>query len=384
MKRKVISVFLVGALVAGLAGCGIGQQDADGDLEQETETEEYIDPSTLRSDFTEEELADGHASFRVSRYLWVEADVTPAEDYADGLGSYYMEKVPEDGSLEEFTENPRMFGQSVDDFLQSVSDVLGFSIPADQLEWYIHDSSTLAEIASLSAADGNSYEIFLNWDGDAESAEYYASSPSFRILQLVGDDTDSADDLDNETRYWTSDFPTSIRNCERFLLPETDETYLLTDEQVADWKETLENLMGCALSDTWDCTHVTDDKLEALLSLKWISSTTTDATYQWNLWNTYSTGPVDLYYFYHQIDGVPVENLSLTYVLQEGETRADDVSYTDYNDTEMIYANNQSVSELLTDGSQVLFLDFGNDYQPGEVYRETQPILSPSEALQKV
>ncbi|MCD8294980.1 MAG: hypothetical protein LUE27_07050, partial [Clostridia bacterium] len=68
MKRKVVSVILIIALVAGLAGCGT--QDADDHLEQETETEDYVDPSTLRTDFTDEELADGHADFRVSRYLW--------------------------------------------------------------------------------------------------------------------------------------------------------------------------------------------------------------------------------------------------------------------------------------------------------------------------
>ncbi len=366
MKRKVINVILVGALVAGLAGCGIGTQNADDGMEQETETEEYIDPSTLRSDFTEEELANGQASFRVSRYLWVDAEVTPAETYARDFASYYVEEVAEEGTMEVFATSPCIFAQPVDDALLSLSDVLGFSIPSDQLEFSMSENVASFSSENLMTDDGAGYYVYLGWTGNGASAECYATEPVIQIKKNAQDaDEDALTSLDLLGSYFT--------DCEVYLESDPEEDHILTDAEVEEWRNTLADFTGRTLSDIWDCTHVTEDKLVDLYAVH------SDDYTLYQLWD-FDTA-LDDYSFYWDLGGLPIEYLGLTYDLEGEETYADDIPILN---NKILYAAQQDAQELIMDDSGLIRLWITDLYQPGEEYREAQPVVSPSVPLAAV
>ncbi len=359
MKKKVVSILLVGALVAALAGCGqqgaengAGTQGGSGSTEQSSESEESeeeLDESTLRSDFTEEELADGYASFRVSRHLWVDAEVTPADVYADGFASYYLETAYQDGSMEEFTANPTLFGHPQEDFFELLSDLMGFSITADLLEWSETDDQMSASTIDIADENENPYWVNIVYNLDATLTDRYAYHTQmyvwdFNYMNLTND----------------------VYDCEVKLPPEeNDDTPLLTDEEIAAWKENLEELTGRTISDTCDVVQVTEDKLELVAS--------TEEYANWDL------GTVDSYQFYYDLDGLPVDHLDLEYALRLGnpEPYADDTDM--YGNT--LHAANELPLQVITDGSRVLQLNVRDFYRPGEVYREAQSIISPSEIL---
>ncbi len=359
MKNKVVSIVLVGTLVAALAGCGqqgaengAGTQGGSGSTEQSSESEESeeeLDESTLRSDFTEEELADGQADFRVSRHLWVDAEVTPADVYADGFASYYLETAYQDGSMEEFTANPTLFGHPQEDFFELLSNLMGFSITMDLLEWNEVEGSVDGTTVDIVDGNGNPYYVSVNYQTDASLTDRYAYNSilyieDFNHINLAYD----------------------AYGCGVYLSPEeNDDTPLLTDEEIAAWKEALENLTGREISDIWDVTQVTEDKLELAGSM--------DDYVNWDL------GTVDSYQFYYDLDGLPVDHLDLEYALRLGnpEPYADDTDMSGNT----LHAANELPLQFITDGSRVLYLVVRDRCRPGEVYRETQPIISPSEIL---
>ena len=74
--------------------------------------------SGYRSEFTEEELESGRASFQMDEKLSVDADVTPRFSYENGLSSYYLEVISEPDSEDEgaFAENITFSSHSRDEW----------------------------------------------------------------------------------------------------------------------------------------------------------------------------------------------------------------------------------------------------------------------------
>ncbi len=390
VRRRTINIVLACVLaigLVGLAGCGqqgaengAGTQGGSGSTEQPSESEESeesekeLDESALRSDFTEEELADGQADFQVSEHLYVDAEVTPADVYAGGVASYYLETFYEDGTQEEFAAHPQIFGQAQEDFFATLSDVLGVSITADLLD-YMDDEETQQIVEStdlLPADNGASYRVGVVWKTDEALAGRYASKS---VVNTFSDDA-SLDDIN-----------TVMGGCERYLSPDEKEGLLLTDDELAVWRETIGELTGRIISGFCDGIHVTEENVLAISEI--------NSLYEGN-WLDWKADPADGYYFYYDLDGLLIDVLSLTYALDpdDPEPCADDVEVrkelsqlrgtAELQNLSLLHAKDDRVQELVTDGTHMMGLYLCNRYQAGEVYREAQPVLSPSVPLEAV
>ncbi|RKI19658.1 hypothetical protein D7V82_22810, partial [bacterium 1xD8-6] len=102
MKRaelKRIRFFLIFCTVLLISGC-------------QSEKKKKVDGTekvTYRDSFTEEEKANGTAKFDLMENVTVNAEITPAEKYKDGLKKYYMKHFYETEDLKnvhDFIKNP--------------------------------------------------------------------------------------------------------------------------------------------------------------------------------------------------------------------------------------------------------------------------------------
>ncbi len=369
VRRKTINIVLACALavgLAGLAGCGVAGQGAENGAGTqgvsdgtEQQPRDDVDASTLRSNFTEEELADGHASFQVSEHLYVDAEVTPADTYADGFATYYLETY-EEGSKEEFDADPRIFGQEQEDFFATLSDVFGLSITSDLVEYA--DKEDEYEIVEsfdhLPGDDGLFYSMRIRW-------LYPMGRDPYVYLPFVSIGTDDAS---------FGNMAAMARGCVQYLSPDENTGLFLSEEEVASWMQIIEKLTGRKVNTAWDAVHITEDNV--LIISKG------DSYYE-QFWLDWDADPADCYYFYYDLDGLPIDSLALTHTLtiSDPEPCADDVTlHTLYS---RIDAKNDAIPDLMTDGTQIS-LGVNYYYQPGEVYRVAQPVISPSEVLAAV
>ena len=93
MRRRIYAVLVLLAVSALGTACAF--ESGRTAESQETETENY------RVELTSEEMEAGYAEFQMDERIFVDASVTPASVYANGVDSYYVVSLCE---LDEETE----------------------------------------------------------------------------------------------------------------------------------------------------------------------------------------------------------------------------------------------------------------------------------------
>ncbi len=353
-------------MALALAGCG---QTAGSGTESGS-SEVAASEASYRSVFTQEEMESGHASFAVAEHLYVDAEITPYEKYRDGLNSYYMEQVSEEGNAEDedFPAQMSVFGQPREEFFQKLSSAVGFDITADQLEWFapIEGQATVqAYNEGIPGGGEDTYMLSMMWLG---MEAFGLDTPVYPEMWMY----DMADD-----GFWLNNAHNDLNYSMQYAAPQGEVESLLSEGEILGWKDALEDLTGRTISDTWDGIQLTGERLEE------ISAAHPDMSAELDGWDY---GTVDGYFFYYDMDGLPVEGLNLSYELKEGETATDAARacMTQDEDNNTLSALYQLGPLVVTDGERLLALEITSTRRAGDVYKEDQDIISPSDALATV
>ncbi len=90
------------------------------------------------------------------------------------------------------------------------------------------------------------------------------------------------------------------------------------------------------------------------------------------------------YSFYYEIDGVPVDNIGMTYELKDGETCTLEARYTSEATGSVLNSQSENAQQIIIGENGLLYLFISHLRDAGDVYREAQEIISPSEVLSKL
>ncbi len=365
MKRKVVMFFLLLSVAAvvfgcGTAGGGLDSPETEGAASQEAP--EGQEDAGYRTSFTESEIAEGRASFQAAENLYVDAEITPAEKYEDGVNSYYMVQHYEEGEVDgELTDASGLaaFGRTQEEFLGTLSTLTGIEADPEMFENSATERKAYWNGFVSGTDNGLDYLFFMSWgfgDGIFEAHAYY---PDF--YAMVTEDANIA----------VAEF--YAETVGMMTMPDTDGlSFADPDEEATALKGIIEQLVGRELSDTFDCISVTPEKAEAInaaypeLELE----TGFDGYYQ--------------YYFYYDLDGFPIERLGLSYELKDGESCTAGARYSSEENGSVLYALNECTQQVAYGEDGILFLMIDNYRDKGEVYKEGLEVLSPNTVLASV
>ena len=356
MFKMRLNLLLLCVLIL-LSGCAVTETGDTVGTEGTMGTEGGSQEADYRTEFTDSELAEGYASFAVSEHLVVDAEITPYDKYADGLNSYYMTQCYEEGDVgdaESFLEEATIFGRQQDEFWELFSDASGVGISRSILEYGMTESYGYAFNEGLTGENGLGYFVLMNWMSFGAGVwEPHAYYPMVSLVVSEEDNPAVQGSYDTYIMKSVLDYGGELAFA--------DSTSL-----AAELKGTLEELTGRRISDVWDCVAVTNEAVSTYAALE-------DGFEEYYC-----------FYFYYDLDGLGIEDLSLSYEMQDGESCTDGARYSTLDESSVLVSLNEVAQVVAVGESGILWMQISSGRDKGGVYKEGLSVVPPSELLATV
>lgn len=342
MKKKFLLVISLAVLVICFTGCG-----------SNTGTDTTAD---YRTEFTEDEITNGYASFEIEKNLKVDADITKPEKYEKGLSSYYMDHFFEscEGERKKLEQTPTVFHKDYNKFSKWLHEFLDGKL--DKKTFQIDFSSVNLD-TKLKASDG-SYDIHVEWSSNDEE---YESGDAVYCPFLV---------MDKKGKE-TSDMALYVLDMMEKKPDQLPDFVKDADGQAKKYKKWVEDLTGTGLCDTYDVVPMTGELAEELN--QGVGGTLLQEPAQ-----DYVT-----YVFYPDVDGLPYKEYTAGYVLK-GDEKASALAKMSSLDNTHLVGLPAHAQKICVDKDGVTGAQISNIRYPSKVYKKDQKIVSPNVVLKAV
>ncbi len=340
MKNIFMSILMGLFVVVIFTGCTSQTEDSDS--------------ASYRQEFTDSELEEGHAEFDIVEHLSIEADITPMEKYKDGLNSYYQVGFMDSGDVadaDSFAENTTIFGHEQDEFFTLLEELFGVSVNMETMDFIdvtLYGATLLADCQT----GKQNMSMVITWDTMCGAYGTSAYGPSLRMPW----------DAMNIS-YYASGIQAWLRSGYEEL------DFGDSDEIAETYLSGLEELTGRKLSDTYDCITLSEETLSQLSSMMDIDTDLEESYY---------------FFFYYDIDGLPVDYMVIWHELEENESCTDLLALTTPDESNMVYTVTEWPLEVAVSEDGVSYLEFDNFRDKGEIYKESLDILTPTDILEKI
>ena len=345
--KYILTALILGASVQ-LTACGT----EDGSVSR-GQSDEY------RTELTKDEIKGGHVSFHMDENLVVDADVTAEEKYEKGLSSYYLKVFceTEKKSEKKFLEAPTLSLHSFEEWEKMLNKILPGKFKDKTFQLDKKDADIQQ---AYQGENGNSYSFHVNWSNYTRGVEEKTrfNTPVIK----VGFDSGGASYEAKTVRSYVQDYHGS------------DEVSFLQDAEgyIERMKEFLKEITGRSVYEGYDFSVVSKETIGMLKEA--------------HSWMTTIDEPEEEYaafYFYFDIDGLPLKRLTLEYLMENDET-ADELCYWSSEPGNRLTGLSEHEQEMLIDKDGVIYLECSNMWDSGEVYKEGLSVVSPNEALKQV
>ena len=152
-KRPFICLLLCIALL--FSSCQMDRKKKGGTAEK----------TAYRDNFTEEEKINGAAKFDLMENLTVDAQITFADKYRNGLKKYYMEHFLEPDTLNsriDFEKKPTLFGRSLSKSMDMIAEQVDGTFSDKKAEWD-DTSADLLLRTTFDGGNGKNYSFTACW-----------------------------------------------------------------------------------------------------------------------------------------------------------------------------------------------------------------------------
>jgi len=357
MKRaelKRISFFLIFCTVLLISGC---QPDKKKKMDG-------TEKATYRDSFTEEEKANGTAKFDLMENVTVDAQITPAEKYKDGLKKYYMKHFYETEDLKnvhDFIKNPTLFGRKLTDIIGILSEKLeGKFLGNLKFDEYHNNDEEIGVRDAFQHKNGNPYKFYAYWFIEENGHNKEINCPVMYISLEEGINKALDARIDGDVRRYLKDY-------KEMEIP------FIKDKQKTgeELKEYLEKLLGRKLSDVWYCIPATAESVAALYKVDEFAVSEIKPEEEYCA-----------YCYYYDVEGFPFTDSYLNYQLKEGETASELARMSAPDNTLVGLCNSPILCRISKDG--IIDLDTDNIRMEGEVYKEAEKVKNPDGILGRV
>ena len=351
-KGKLFCLFL--CIILLLSSCQI----------EKTKKSNETQKVPYRDSFTEEEKANGTAKFDLMENVTVDAQITPAEKYKDGLKKYYMKHYMEPDTLKsrkDFEKQPTLFGRKLSKSMDMIAEKVDGAFSDKKID--CDDTSADLVVKTIfEGKNGETYSFIAYWGIGDEAFDSHskAYSPIIHIKLLEGSNSGMDTNL--------------VENIKEYLRDYNDiEVSFIEDKKKTgeELKEFLDKLVGRKLSNTWECVPVTVESVASLNKVfkNGISKLKPEEEYC-------------TYWYYYDVKGFPFTDSNLNYTLKDGETANELAKRTSPNNILMGLSDLPLLCHVSKDG--IIGLDIYNIRMEGDVYKDTEQVIDPDVVLQKV
>lgn len=344
MKKKQLLCIGMVTLALCLTGCG---------------QEENQESGAYRTEFTAQEITDGHASFEIEKNLKVDADITKPEKYENGLNSYYMAHFYEysEGEREKLKQTPTVFHKDYNKFNSWLNEFLDGKLDKKTFQIDTLSQYALSMNTKLRSSAG-SYDIHVEWGTNEE--EFESGDAVYCPFMSVDKEGKETTDM--------ALYILSVMGGQPKQIPDFAKK---AEKQVSKYKKWVEDLTGIELSDTYDVVSITDELVEELNG---------------KMGGTLMQKPAEdyvTYVFYDEVDGLPYKEYGVGYVLKEDESASPLALMSSFDNTNLqgLPAHAQ---KICVDKDGVIAAQISNIRYPSKVYKKAQKIVSPNVVLKAV
>ena len=355
-KRRLLSMCLVATSLL-LCACG-GEPQAQGGSGE-----------NYRTEFTEEELENGHASFQMEEKIAVDADITPRSSYENGLSSYYLEVISEPGSEDEenFVKNITFSSHSYDEWEKLLN-----SLQKGRLkdrEFKLNRSNYQLKNGKYRGENGRTYTVWAGWSGHGKK---YGLDSNFNTAgaTLVPPKGENFE-LDNTILKIEGNFRDYGDYNDLDFLQDPDETA----EKI---RKFLEDFSGRKIHEQYKFVPAGQKNLERLHELA-----EKENPFLSELMENDMDKRIGEFIFYYDIDGLPFKDFGLNYFLQGDET-ACKLCYWNFSSQGTLVAISEHEQEVCVDEKGLLEMDISNYRKPGKVYKEKRTVTEPDKILEQI
>ena len=353
-KRCLICLLLCTATL--LSGCQTDKKEkGDG-----------IEKATYRDAFTEDEKTNGTAKFELMENVTVDAQITPAEKYRDGLKKYYMKHFFETEDLKnihDFIKNPTLFGRKLTDTMDILSEKVGGKFSGKlTFDKYHNNDEEIGVRDAFQHKNGTPYRFYTYWyiEEKDPGSNKEINCPCMYLTLEEGKNKA----LDAQIDYKITQYLKDYKNMEISFIKDKKKT----GEEL---KEYLEKLIGRKLSDVWYCIPVTAESVAALNKVD-----------KFDISEIKPEEEYCAYRYYYDVKGFPFTDSYLNYQLKEGETASELARMSTPNNTLVGLCDSSILCRISKDG--IIDLDTDNIRMDGDVYKKTKKVKVPDDILGRV
>ncbi len=324
--------------------------------------------SGYRSEFTEEELESGRASFQMDEKLSVDADVTPRFSYENGLSSYYLEVISEPDSEDEgaFAENITFSSHSRDEWEKFLNSLQKGRLKGKEFE--LDRSIYELKDWKYDGKNGRTYTIWAGWSGWSKK---YGLDSRFN--------TAIANIFPSQGENFEINIMDMMRNCLDDCGGCNDLDFLQDPEEMAEkTRGFLEEASGRKICRKYEFVPAGQKNLERLHELVKKEEPSSLPQIESEM-----DKRIGEFIFYYDVDGLPFKNLYLKYFLQGDET-ADSLCYWSSPDSGNLVGISEHAQVADVDEKGLLKIDFSNTRRPGKVYKDKRSVAGPNQILEQI
>lgn len=354
--KYAISTFALGAAIL-LSSCG-------GNIQQGESSGGEGAKGEMRTELTESEMENGHASYQMDENLYVDADVTVKSKYENGVASYFLKTVyeTEDTDKEKFKKNPTICQKSFEEWEALLEKIVPGKFKKDR--FVINDEDDL-QIAKYEGEDNQKYTLNVGWAGIVKGLDKKIpfNTPAAHL--------EREDGWPEVWGVWENIIQ-YVRNCDS-----GNDLDFLQDKEKQEYAEKiktfLEEMSGRTVCSRYKFVPVGKTNINALREKSSLYATE-------NIKEGYAA-----FYFDYEVDGLPFKNMYLNYTL-DNDKEADDFSYwsSESGGGKELTAISEHQQEALVDKDGIIFIHCSKMRDVAEQCREASPVVTPNEVLEQV
>lgn len=351
-KRPFICLLLCIALL--FSSCQMDRKKKGGTAEK----------TAYRDNFTEEEKINGAAKFDLMENLTVDAQITFADKYRNGLKKYYMEHFLEPDTLNsriDFEKKPTLFGRSLSKSMDMIAEQVDGTFSDKKAEWD-DTSADLLLRTTFDGGNGKNYSFTACWGMGDEAFDSHNKAYSPIVHMKLPEGANSGMDIN------------LMENIKEYVKDYNDmEISFIKDKKKTgeELKKFLEKLVGRKISDTWECVPITTQSVAAL-----------NKVFKSSISGLKPEEEYCTYWYYYDVKGFPFVDSNLNYTLKEGDTASELARRTSPNNTLMGLSDLPLLCYVSKDG--IIGLDIYNIRMEGDVYKDTESVIEPDVVLKKI
>lgn len=305
-----------------------------------------------RTEFTEDEMTNGHASFEIDKNLKVDADITKPEKYEKGLSSYYMNYNFEcqKGKREEWKKEPTVFHKNAEQFEAWMGQMFSGTLDKKHFKPDLSMDKTIS-LETTYKTSASEYDVSVFWSSkdpghNAGDAIY---SPYLSLRRKGTKLNDFSSIVLQKYRNREMKLPSFINQA---------------DTDIKKYKKWIEQFVGLKMSEEQDIVPCTKELAEELRQ----EVPEKDSC---------------VYTFYQDIEGLPYKNYYFSYKLKPDE-KADPTAYIGSTDNVELCVAPMCTNEIMVDKDGIYEVFLQKMRFPGKVCQKKKSIVSPNAALKGI